>query len=56
MSCNVEGKGCRVCPGMWVSAALLLAFLFQNIFIQSPAKPLPTVVSPATEQLSGANP
>ena len=43
MSCNVDGKGCRVCPGMWVAAALLLSLLFQNIFIQSATKPLPTV-------------
>ena len=55
MSCNVNGKGCRLCPGVWIAAALVFASLFQSFFIQSPANHLPTVEPSATEQLRGSD-
>lgn len=54
MSCNVAGKKCRVCPGIWVAAALLFASLFLNGFIQTPEKSLPAEEPQAIEQLKGA--
>lgn len=56
MSCNVNGKGCRLCPGVWIAAALLLASLFQSFFIHSPANRLPTVEPSATQQIPGSDP
>ena len=32
MSCNVNGKGYRLCPGVWIAAALVFASLFQSFF------------------------
>ncbi len=53
MSCNVNGKGCRLCPGVWIAAALLFASLVQSFFIHSPANRLPTVEPSVTQPLSG---
>ena len=37
MKCGVNGGGCRICPGMWVAAALLLFSLVQGLV--SPGRP-----------------
>ena len=37
MKCNVNGGWCRICPGMWVAAALLLFSLVQGLV--SPGRP-----------------
>ena len=56
MSCNVNGKGCRLCPGIWIAAGLVFASLFQSFFIHTPANRLPTVEPSVTQQLPGSNP
>ena len=48
MKCSVNG--CRICPGMWVAAALLLFWLVQSFFTRSPA---PNVAPPATANNTG---
>ena len=55
MSCNVNGRGCRLCPGVWIAAALLFASLFQSIFIQSSANRFPKVEPSAMQQLPGSD-
>ncbi len=55
MSCNVNGKGCRVCPGMWVAAVLLLFAMIQSFFPQTPAEPLSAEARSAIDQPMDSN-
>jgi hypothetical protein len=32
MACDVNGNGCKVCPGIWVAGFMLLAMLVQSLF------------------------
>jgi hypothetical protein len=37
MKCSLNG--CRICPGMWVAAALLLFSLLHGLFVQRAPPP-----------------
>jgi hypothetical protein len=41
MTCSTKNSCCNVCPGMWIAGALMLAMLFQALFIR-PSAPKPS--------------
>ena len=53
MKCSVNG--CRICPGMWVAAALLLFSLVQSVFFPRSAAPnaAPAATVGASQEASG---
>ena len=36
MACNIDGSGCKVCPGMWIAGLLFLVMMIQNVFFRLP--------------------
>ncbi len=36
MACDINGSGCKVCPGMWIAGLLLLVMTLQSIFFRAP--------------------
>lgn len=48
MSCDINGLGCKVCPGMWIAGLLFLVMMIQSVFFRTPT---PTTI-PATESAS----
>lgn len=48
MACDVDGSGCKVCPGMWIAGLLLLMLMIQSVFFRAPT---PSTIS-ATESAS----
>lgn len=51
MSCNVNGTGCRVCPGMWLAGILLVMAIIQGLFSSNATPESPTEAQPSTENL-----
>ena len=47
MACDMNGAGCRVCPGMWIAGILLSLLLVQSLFL-SGANPMDLPDAPAT--------
>jgi hypothetical protein len=45
MGCDINGSGCKICPGMWIAAILFLVMTLQSVFFQS----APTRKTPAKE-------
>ncbi len=33
MACNIDGSGCKVCPGMWIAGLLFLVMMIQKRFL-----------------------
>lgn len=48
MACNIDGSGCKVCPGMWIAGLLFLVMMIQSFFFRSPT---PATI-PVTESAS----
>ena len=36
MACDINGSGCKVCPGMWIAGLLFLVMTLQSIFFRAP--------------------
>jgi hypothetical protein len=47
MECNVNGSGCRICPGMWLAGLLLIGMLIQSWFF-SDAGSTPSAEKPSS--------
>jgi hypothetical protein len=39
MGCDINGSGCKVCPGMWIAGLVLLVMALQSLFFRSSAPP-----------------
>ena len=48
MACDIDGSGCKVCPGIWIAGLLFLVMMVQSVFFRTPT--LSTI--PATESAS----
>lgn len=36
MACDINGSGCKVCPGMWIAGLLFLVITLQSLFFRTP--------------------
>ncbi len=43
MACDISG-GCRICPGMWIAAAVMAVMVFQSWYARPTAPKEPTSV------------
>ena len=51
MGCDMNGSGCKICPGMWIAALLFLVMMIQSVFFRAPT----SATIPAAESASQAS-